>query len=203
MTNSNVLITADYPGYTLKKVEAAVGGTALFFNGALGGMVTPEIKEHSFAETGRVGAGVGAAALEAIRGAQPVEGSELGVRRREFNIRGENIPLRMLYGLGVIEGRMAGDDVVSTEMARIDIGEVRMITVPGEVLPKPALELKAEIGGPAPLILALGEDELGYLVHPEDWERKIYSYERSMSIGREAWPRILRAARELLGSPGR
>jgi hypothetical protein len=179
-------------------VEANGGGTAVFFNGALGGMVTPDIKTHTFDDVERVGRGVGTAAVAAIRAAQPVAGEQLGVRRRRFRIPGENHLLLALHTLGVIEGNVEEDAVV-TEVARIDIGAVRMVTMPGEVLPHAALELKPEIGGPAPLILALGEDELGYIIHPDDWDKKIHEYERSMSVGKAAWPRILKVARELLG----
>ena len=35
--------------------------------------------------------------------------------------------------------------------------------------------------------------------HPDDWEKKIHEYERSMSVGKAAWPRIRKVARELLG----
>jgi hypothetical protein len=105
-----------------------------------------------------------------------------------------------MHTLGIIEGRLHGTDV-ETEVARIDLGSVRMVTVPGEVLPKPALALKQEIPGPAPLILALGEDELGYIIDPSDWHKETYKYERSVSVGPQAWPRILAAERQLLGAP--
>jgi hypothetical protein len=199
MFGENHQITADYPGEALKVVEAETGATAVFFNGALGGMVTPDIRgERSFAEVKRVGEGVGAAALAAIRAARPVAGDALRVRRKSFRIPCENDRFRLLHGLRVIDGRMEGNDIV-TDLSRIDLGEVRMVTCPGEVLPRPALELKPQIGGPAPLILALGEDELGYILDPADWGKKLYGYERSMSVGKQAWPRILAAARDLLG----
>jgi hypothetical protein len=202
MTNSNRLVTADFPGVVVRAVEARCGGTALFFNGALGGMVTVDVKEHTFAEVERIGQGVGAAALAAIRSAQPVAGDRLAVRRKTFRIPGENELFHLMLGLNVIEGNTT-EDAVITEVARVDVGDVRMVTMPGEVLPRPALELKPEIGGPAPLILGLAEDELGYILHPADWGKKMHAYERSMSVGPQAWPRILKAERELLDVPAK
>ena len=48
------------------------------------------------------------------------------------------------------------------------------------------------------MVVALGNDELGYILHPDDWPRDLYKYERSMSVGPQTWPLLESAARELL-----
>ncbi|MFQ6099558.1 MAG: neutral/alkaline non-lysosomal ceramidase N-terminal domain-containing protein, partial [Armatimonadota bacterium] len=40
LLHENRLISADFPHYLCQRIEAEVGGTAMFLNGALGGMVT-------------------------------------------------------------------------------------------------------------------------------------------------------------------
>src|SRR5205085_6267349 len=84
------LITSDFVGYARSRVEAAAGGVAVFFNGALGGMVTADVKERTFAEAERVGQGVGDAALAAVAVEKPVAGGELAVHRKTVRIPGSN-----------------------------------------------------------------------------------------------------------------
>jgi len=44
----NLHITSDYPGQLRKRVEAQTKAPAVFFSGALGGMMTPDVEENSF-----------------------------------------------------------------------------------------------------------------------------------------------------------
>lgn len=37
----NTLITSDYPHYLVARIESALGGTAVFFSGSIGGLMTP------------------------------------------------------------------------------------------------------------------------------------------------------------------
>ena len=47
-TLPNTLVTADYPGVLLREIEKRRGGTGVFLNGPLGGMVTPDVQGHTF-----------------------------------------------------------------------------------------------------------------------------------------------------------
>ena len=80
--HTNLLLSADYPGYavrTAEKVFPGLGG--LFFNGACGD-VNPAWVAQEFAEAERVGAVVGAAAARLIGELRP-----LGQNHRSHNIR--------------------------------------------------------------------------------------------------------------------
>ena len=46
----NPHITADYVHYLREEVEKQTGAPCIFFSGALGGMMTPDVKDHSFEE---------------------------------------------------------------------------------------------------------------------------------------------------------
>jgi hypothetical protein len=48
------------------------------------------------------------------------------------------------------------------------------------------------------MIEALGNDELGYILDTADFDLKRYSYEKSMSVGKQTWPLLFEAAQELL-----
>ncbi|MBI3910992.1 MAG: neutral/alkaline non-lysosomal ceramidase N-terminal domain-containing protein [Armatimonadetes bacterium] len=199
MSDSGTLITADYCGPALKRVEKRLGGVGLFINGALGGMVTPQISGSTWAEVTRVGEMVGNTAVAALEGRPTVDVAGLGFASRQVRIPLENENLRALAVAGVIVGPPQNDEMV-TEVCRLDLGPVRAITLPGEVLPKPALELKRAIGADVSLVVALGNDELGYILDPADYSRTLYRHERRMSVGPQAWPRLRAAAGELLAS---
>lgn len=195
--NKSKAITSDFVDGVRKKVEAKYGGVAVWLNGALGGMVTPDIKEHTWEEQQRVGDGVGQAAMDAVAAAKPVTVDRLSIARKPVEIPLENDGFKLMLAAKVLEGPPGATDI-QTEVWRLDLGPIVIVTIPGEVLPKPELALKKEIPGPYPMVVALGNDELGYILDPEDIDKKLYSYEKTMSVGKQAWPKLHEAAKELL-----
>jgi hypothetical protein len=195
--NKTKAITSDFVHYVRQGVEERFGGTAVFVNGALGGMVTPKISKHNFEEMERVGKGVAASAIEATEKAEPQTGHRITIARKPVRIPLQNAIFQALLGSKVIDGELK-DGMIDTEVWRVDLGRVCMVTIPGEILPKPALELKSRMPGRHRLVVALGNDELGYILDPDDFGTDRYKYERSMSVGKEAWPRLFDAAKDLL-----
>ena len=53
----NTQISADYPGFFYKRLEAKVGGMAVLWNGAVGGMQSPLGAKIKDPDTGEAGAG--------------------------------------------------------------------------------------------------------------------------------------------------
>jgi Neutral/alkaline non-lysosomal ceramidase, N-terminal len=200
MMDQNRLVTADFCGYTLKQVEARLGGVGIYLNGALGGMITPDVRERTFEETKRVGDGVAAAALQALGGTAPAAPSRrLALRCRTLSIPLENPQFQAALAAGLLKGTLQSGSL-TTEICRLDLDDAVLVTVPGELLPRPGLALREQIGAPYRLILGLGNDELGYILDPGDFDRDLYRYERSMSVGRQAWPKIQEAVKELLAA---
>ena len=90
--NSSMEITADYAGYLVKTVEEAVGGTALFSNGACGDN-HPIGFEYGFGRARVMGRRLGRVAAEASKAAPEREMPSIQVRRREldFGLRPEAV----------------------------------------------------------------------------------------------------------------
>jgi hypothetical protein len=195
--NKSKALTSDYVGPLRDAVEQRFGGVALFLNGALGGMVTPKISGHTFEEVERVGRGVGQSAVTALERAAPIAPGFIAIRRRPLRLPLENDGFKLLSGVHVLDTQ-AKDGTVPTEVWRVDLGPITWMTIPGEILPKPALALKAKMPGKYKMIVALGNDELGYILDPEDFDTKRYSYEKSMSVGKKTWPLLFDAAQDLL-----
>ena len=68
---SNLLISADYPGYLRRLIEEAEGATLLFTQGASGN-VRPYYSERSFREAERIGVALASIALKTMRNLTPL-----------------------------------------------------------------------------------------------------------------------------------
>lgn len=195
--NKSRSLTSDFVHYVREEVEKRFGGTCVFLNGALGGMVTPKISGHTWEEVERVGRGVGSSAVKALTEARPISDPALSIRRKSVELPLENPKFQIAVGAHLLDAE-ATNGRFATEVWRVDLGPITWITIPGEILPRPALALKAEMPGPYPMIVALGNDELGYILDPDDFDKKLYSYEHGMSVGKQTWPLLFAAARSLL-----
>ena len=198
MTTPSRALSSDWVHYLRETVESEFGGTALFFNGALGGMVTPEVKANTFGECERVGKGVGRAAVKALKSAERINSPRLRYWRDQVSLELDNQNFIALADIGVLEKGLFDGRAVMTEVSRLDLGPVRMLSIPGEVLPRPWLDLKKRMKSRYPICIALGNDELGYILHPDDFGKELYRYEASMSVGPKTWPALLEAALGLL-----
>lgn len=184
---NNPLISADYPARTCAVLEEArPGAPAIFLNGALGGMITGHTRDRTFAEVERVGREVGLTALEALeRGHDAPAELELACAQLlvEAPIQNRRYFLGSLFGI-FGDREFTWDGYTRTEVGAIRLGDVVLLTAPGEALPRVGFELEALVGGREPfLLVGLGNDELGYLIHEQDFERELYAYERTVSPG--------------------
>jgi len=193
-------ISSDYVGPLRDRVEQELGGTCVFMNGPLGGMLTPDgiPGADRFEDTERIGQWVGERTVELARNAT----TTLTESPFAFAIRPVEIPVvspNLLEPLekgtlksGLIQGRYR------TELARVDIGELQMIAIPGELLPELGFAIRERMTGAVNVIVGLANDEIGYIIPAYDFRAGVY--EESMSLGPSAGPQIVGAALELLKS---
>lgn len=199
--SDNAKITADYPAHIYCILDRELGGTTVFINGALGGMVTVDERERTFAEAERIGSAVAATALEAVRTADPIESSGLALQRDAFRARLDNERFRLAAQIGVIPLNLDGD-TVGTEVNLIRLGTVVMATVPGEALPKIGFAIRdaarEKLGIASLFLLGLANDELGYILAEEDYDLPLYEYEASMSVSRTIGSEVVERLRALM-----
>ncbi len=160
----NPLITADYPGPLCARIEEKTGGSCLFLNGMIGGLMTPDSRAENFYESVRIGQAVADAALglktaaapqrrlayrsELVR--VPVENSRyrlfvfaLVYGHKLYDAAGNllprykkwTLPLRQLF-LGLDEST---EPWVETEVSLLDIGPARLLGIPAEGFPELAI----------------------------------------------------------------
>jgi len=164
LDDDNTLLTADFVHAMRRAVESGsswrtaagrpgVGGTAIVINGAVGGMMTTlgvevtnpdgdSFSTGSFDKADSIGQLLGEAALDALDEATAVEEPGLRVMANTFSLSVENTLYLLGFNAGVIERDELTRDTpprIITEMALIEIGPLRMLTVPGELLPEIAV----------------------------------------------------------------
>jgi hypothetical protein len=195
----NHAMTADFPGVLRKRIESERGGTAVFANGSLGGMITPELEDNldtkeraSVME--HLGDSIASAALDSLRRAERVEISSVRYRARTVELPSGNELFRYIERVGLVERRERGvAGGLITEVGRIDFGPACWALVPGEPTPMVGSRIKKrmeEKGVAHPALIALANDELGYILDPAQYDDPRFSYEVSVSVGRETAPRI-------------
>ncbi len=166
--SGNGLISSDFVHGAREVLEQDLGGTAVYFSGSVGGLMTPlraEVPgfgtEVSWERTYEIGRLVAVAAEDALAGA-PVQGIfDLDFRQRDFYMESDNTALRAFNAAGMFDvptyvgaeswgteghrdgvysGTAAGTQF-KTEMVAVQLGPALFLTVPGELFPE------LEIGG--------------------------------------------------------
>lgn len=203
----NPHITADYVGYLRSDVEEISQAPCIFFAGGLGGMMTPDVVEHSFEEAEAMGNVLAHAGLKALEHAHLQDGVHLSMRTRHISVRLTNVLYKLAFQRHLLPDARDPQGLVRSEVNLIKVGDLWLATVPGELLPKLGLSLKGRLrasGARVAGIIGLANDELGYILPPEDFKFPLNPfspgkhYEETNSIGREIAPAVTSAFEELL-----
>ncbi len=181
--SDNHLITADYVHYIYRDLDEKFGGVTLFINGALGGMVSVDSKAHTFEEAERIGTTISDKAIESIAKAEIQRNVNITLKKSEIDIPMENNNFKLLMDVGLLKNFLYENGNIKTEVNYIKIGDAQIATFPGEVLPKLGFKIKNAMTSKYKFIFGLANDELGYILAEEDFNKELYKYERSMSIG--------------------
>lgn len=193
----NTLLSADWPFYLRRFLEQERGGLALYFNGAVGDVHPlqtirdPQGEQglRTFEEAEKFGRAVAEVALTALAQAEFVEEVTLEIEKRTVYLPAGNRYLKLLRRLGIIK-RQLYDGKVRTETWSVHLGPAQFVTIPGQAFCKLGLEVKAAMSGKYRFLLGLANDEIAYIVPPDEWEPG--RGEEMQSVGVETWP-VLRA----------
>ncbi len=206
--SDNLRVSADFPAALHRVVEGELGGVSLFFQHALGGLVTGgELaldgakSRAGDAAADRMGEALGRGIVEAVRlRSSPVEPREpLRFARREFSVPALNRRLWLAARRGrfPLDAQERAGRTVRTEVALLQRGPVRMVTLPGEALPEIGFHVQAILNCRYPILLCLGSDELGYILPERYAGLRNYRYENAMSLGPALTARLLEEIRVL------
>jgi hypothetical protein len=204
----NPHITADYVGYLHDEVEKQTGAPCIFFAGGLGGMMTPDVKNHSFEEAEFMGKKL---AKEGLKVLSHVKGqkSDVGFQKKVIKAKLTNPLYKITFWRKLLPDIRDKKGYIHSEVNLIKIGDLWLATVPGELLPKLGLRLKSQLldasrGAGVAGIIGLANDELGYILPVEDFKypwnpfKPGKHYEETNSIGKGIAPAVMQGVQSLL-----
>ena len=209
LSSQNPHITSDYPGVLRREVEAATGAPCIFFSGALGGMMTPDVKDHTFEEAETMGKKLAAEGLKTLD--DTFHTLEAGFKKQTSPIlvKLTNPLFKLAIQRKLLPDPRDRQGTVTSEVSLLRIDGLWLATVPGELLPKLGLAIKAEMrttGARVTGILGLANDELGYILPKEDFHypfnpfRPGKHYEETMSLSKMIGPIVVETISTLLKS---
>ena len=201
----NSLVSADFPCYFREYIREKTGAETLYGVGAIGGMISMKIEdenilrdEHRLLEsTRKIGYALARYALT-IKDEKELE-PRISYITQEFYVPVENTLLTIAAAAGIIsvDRYFLPAPAVKTELSYFEIGSLPLLFLPCELFPELAYGgyLKAEESAtgkgsemnPPPLIdicgnneliiFGLSNDEIGYVIPPNDYwlnEKKPY-----------------------------
>jgi hypothetical protein len=192
----DTLITADFPYFVSGAIERELGGTVVSLNGEIGGLITVDLgpltvgtakqARPTFEEAARVSQTLAAAVIRAARTPMAeLEETTISVATTRLLVPVENMRFRLARRVGLLR-RPLEHGRVETEVDVLQLGPAQIATVPGEILPGIGFAVKATMSSRFKFLIGLGNDELGYILRPDDWKDPVYTYERTMSVGPSA-----------------
>ena len=203
----NPNITSDYVGYLRDEVEKQTGAPCIFFAGALGGMMTPDVKDHSFVEAEFMGKKLAEVGLKALGAVESGQVLVISLKKKGLAAKLTNPLYKVAFWRKLLPDIRNKKGQIETEVNLIKIGGLWLATVPGELLPKLGLRVKAQLleaGAGVAGVVGLANDEVGYILPAEDFKypwnpfKPGAHYEETNSIGKEIAPKVMAALSELL-----
>jgi hypothetical protein len=147
----NTEITSDFCGILREDLGKAVGGTHLFVNGAIGGLLstTPDVtvrdpflerdfKEPSHDKSRAVGRRLAARILPCLAAPETAstDRAPIRIRARTVEVRLENTLYQAACLLGLVDRGFVRWKTLRTEVAVIRFGDASIACIPGEIYPE-------------------------------------------------------------------
>jgi hypothetical protein len=203
MGDANHFVSADFPGFMYRAVEHATGGVCGYFQGAEGAMVTSPFDHNApmadrYRFTQKLGHTLAHRVLEGLKAARPLSGAGISVRRVPVRYPIKTDMFRLIHKLKLpLLERSLASGFIESEVGLARLGGLAMAAIPGEPSPDIGFLLRDLLKGDHKLVLGLSNDEVGYLLTPEQFKDKNYEYEAGVSPCPEAGPLTIDALRSL------
>ncbi|MBD3184818.1 hypothetical protein GF312_21225 [Candidatus Poribacteria bacterium] len=185
------ICSPDMIGPFYEYIEEKTGGMAIFMNGAQGGMVTADNRNpgtgeenHIWEECQRIGNLLAKEALKIINDAEIQENPRLECYARTFTFPMDSELLRMILEISPLGYEANPDGSAPTQVNLINLGNARILTIPGEALPNIGYYLKRKMHGDHNFLFGLTNDAFGYILTKVDWNSfKRYDYISKTCLG--------------------
>jgi len=192
LAGDNFLISEDYPGYTMRLVEKEKDALCLFTNGATGNINHINIfdpqQRRGFYEAERLGTILGKKVLSIIPKAKAIPVEELRIVREEIELplrkitdseiekarklaQGRKIKkISLVDGLSeevyaeqILALSKTSKKSLSSEIQAISLGDIALVSIPGELFVEYGLEIKRKSPFLHTFIIGYANDYVGYI----------------------------------------
>ncbi len=199
------ILSPDLCGPLYERIEEKTGGTALFMNGALGGMVTADNRRPADSEAGnweecqRIGHLLADEALRIIAPAPVISNPSLSNTSDRLTLPVDSEIMQYILKKSPVNLMTSAANSVTTQVNLVTIGPARILTIPGEALPNIGYYLKRKMNTALPFLFGLTNDAFGYILTKEDFNSfRRYDYITRTSLGEQTYDLYLRLALELI-----
>jgi hypothetical protein len=169
------ILCPDFVGPLYDRIQERNGGTGIFMNGALGGMVTADCRGgdgkdiQTWNECVRIGHLLADEAIRIAADAAIRENPRLFCGNTTIKLPVENDTLRSIVELSPLGFELDESGCVGTQVNVVNLGNAQILTIPGEALPNMGYYLKRKMHGDHNLLFGLTNDAFGYIMTKADW----------------------------------
>ncbi len=198
LIRSNTLITSDFPGVMRDILDRELQTNTLFINSAPGG-VTYGKRSRAYNNFKRRAA-VGHIFAREVLNTNRALFTRLEPKPFRFATTSSRLPMtNPLFILGSALGFIPNDGWLSrtTEVSTFTIGDITVVTVPGELFPSISREIKSK-NLRITEIWSLANDEIGYILREKDFDKEEFRYWHGVSLGPDTGTIILKNAQKAL-----
>jgi hypothetical protein len=197
--NDAGILSPDLVGPFVDRIESQAGGLALFMNGAQGAMVTADNRlldqpsdpvrgywndSRTWEECQRIGQLMADEALRIIRDAPLQASPALYCAASDVKLPVDSDILWGIVRQSPLGYPFHEDRTVTVRINLLNVGNLQVLTVPGEALPNIGCYLKRKMRGEHAMLFGLTNDALGYILTKVDFASfPRYDYVSRTSLG--------------------
>jgi hypothetical protein len=182
-------ISADYPGDASGLVELTEGGICLFTLAPAGNIVPLQRGEKAHRQIGTAIAGEAIRQLQFVRTTDEVT---LKALREIINLPVKKTTSEEIDNQGDIV------DIITTEIQVLQIGDIYILAMPGEILVEIGLEIKKLTQLENLVIISLGNDTVGYVCHEQAYKEGGYEPDSGTCLAKGSGEIMIKEAMELI-----
>lgn len=193
------VVSPDLVGPLCDKLEADLGGMAMFMNGAQGGMITADNRlldepsdplkarwndARTWEECLRIGRLMASEAERIVKDAKPQTDPALACYAQEVKFPVASDLMWIIILESPLKYPHNRDKSITTRLNLVNIGDAQILTIPGEALPNIGYYLKRNMKGEHNLLFGLTNDAFGYILTKVDFDSfDRYEYISRTSLG--------------------
>ncbi len=193
------IISPDLVGPLRDKIQEKAGGTAIFINGAQGGMITADNRNldrprsplkavwydsRTWDECIRIGHTMADEALRIVKDAPTQTDPRLFCGSVDITYPVESDRLWAIVVASPLKYPHNADRSVTTRTNVVNLGDAQILTIPGEAMPNIGFYLKRKMRGRHNLLFGLTNDAFGYILTKVDFNSfPRYDYVSRTSLG--------------------